>query len=281
MPTSSSSPAGLLPFVSCVSLPSTEETGGDGKLKLKSLDGADDPICVLTVALAECSSPCPGRSSSSCLAPAPQHAPTQQPSSFSYGVNSLYHAAARPDFVHAYSPAKPARRNPSPGPKRPEKGNVIKPPFAWATDRRATVHTLHHLVSGGITEIHGESQCKRCEERRLIRYDLVKKFAAVAGFFCANQHLMHDRAPSKWMHPTFPDCEACGQRNCMRPILAEKKREMNWLFMLLGQTLGYCTHRQLKYFCKYNGNHRTGAKNRLLYLTYRSLCKQLDPSLRF
>lgn len=257
LPSSSTS----LPMpTSCGSLPSMEETGGDGKLKLKSLDGAYDPICVLTVAPAECSSTCRGPSWSSCLAPAPQH---------------------EPDFIPAYSPVKPARRNPSPGPKRPEKGNVINPPFAWATDRRATIHTLRHLVSRGITEIHGESQCKRCEARRVIRYDLVDKFAAVAGFFGANQHHMHDRAPSKWMRPTFPDCEACGQRNCVRPILSEKKREINWLFMLLGQTLGYCTHKQLKYFCKYSANHRTGAKNRLVYLTYRSLCKQLDPTLRF
>ncbi|WOH09609.1 hypothetical protein DCAR_0729067 [Daucus carota subsp. sativus] len=43
------------------------------------------------------------------------------------------------------------------------------------------------------------------------------------------------------------------------------------------QMLGCCTVEQLKYFCKHTKNHRTGAKDRVLYLTYLAICKQLDP----
>ena len=50
---------------------------------------------------------------------------------------------------------------------------------------------------------------------------------------------------------------------------------------LLGQMLGCCNVKQLKYFCKYNNHHRISAKNRVLYLTYLELCKQLDHSLPF
>jgi hypothetical protein len=42
--------------------------------------------------------------------------------------------------------------------------------------------------------------------------------------------------------------------------------------------LGCCTLDQLKYFCKHTKNHRTGAKDRVLFLAYLGLCKQLDPN---
>jgi hypothetical protein len=86
---------------------------------------------------------------------------------------------------------------------------------------------------------------------------------------------MNDRA-TIWMNPRLSRCENCNQENCVKPIIADKKRSINWLFLLLGQMLGCCTLAQLKYFCKHTKNHRTGAKDRLLYLTYLGLCKQLD-----
>ncbi|XP_038971040.1 wiskott-Aldrich syndrome protein family member 2-like [Phoenix dactylifera] len=171
-----------------------------------------------------------------------------------------------------------ARRNPSKTPRGAHKSDTVPPPFSWATDRRATVHSLNHLLSQNITNITGEAQCKRCEASQVISYDLVSKFNEVAAFIRARKHWMHDRAPAEWMTPAFPDCRSCGQPNCMRPVVAAKKRSINWLFMLLGQTLGCCTLDQLKYFCKHTKNHRTGAKDRVLYLTYLALCKQLHPA---
>ncbi|KAF7840929.1 wiskott-Aldrich syndrome protein family member 2-like [Senna tora] len=41
------------------------------------------------------------------------------------------------------------------------------------------------------------------------------------------------------------------------------------------EMLGLCTLDQLKYFCGCTKNHRTGAKNRVLYLTYHEISKQL------
>jgi hypothetical protein len=89
---------------------------------------------------------------------------------------------------------------------------------------------------------------------------------------------MHDRAPSDWMNPVLPRCQFCDQENSVKPVIANKKQKINWLFLLLGQMLGCCTLDQLKYFCKHTKNHRTGAKDRVLYLAYLGMCKQLDPN---
>ncbi|CAL9201835.1 unnamed protein product [Musa hybrid cultivar] len=193
---------------------------------------------------------------------------------------SVFHGAS---FSNGVAPSPRSggtrtRRNPTQGPKDGSKGELVRPAFAWSTDRRATVHSLAHLRSHGIREIRGVVQCKRCEASREIKHDLLAKFDEVAGFIRAKKHLMHDRAPPEWTCPVLPGCDACGQPNCMRPVMAQKKREINWLFLLLGQTLGICNLDQLKYFCKHTKNHRTGAKDRLLYLTYLGLCKQLDPA---
>lgn len=126
--------------------------------------------------------------------------------------------------------------------------------------------------------ITGAVQCKRCEHQFEIDYDLKKKFREVGSFIAENKDAMHDRAPSVWMNPVLPTCQFCQQENCVKPIIADKKKYINWLFLLLGQMLGCCTLEQLKYFCKHTKNHRTGAKDRVLYLTYLGLCKQLDPN---
>ncbi|KAJ4849727.1 hypothetical protein Tsubulata_012850 [Turnera subulata] len=159
---------------------------------------------------------------------------------------------------------------------RQGKSETIPAPYPWATTRRATVQRMEQLVAGGMTRITGQVQCKRCDRSYEMEYDLQQKFGEVAAFITENKCTMHDRAPGVWMDPTLPDCKFCNQGNCVKPILT-KKRSINWLFLLLGQLLGCCKLSQLKYFCKHTRNHRTGAKDRVLYLTYLALCKQLDP----
>lgn len=155
---------------------------------------------------------------------------------------------------------------------------TIAPPFPWATNRRAKVHSLEYLLANGLTMIRGEIQCRRCERKETMSYDLQAKFREVESFVRARMHLMHERAPTEWMNPVFAECTACMQPNCMRPVLAEGETDCNWLFMFLGQSLGVCTLSQLKWFCKHTQNHRTGAKDRVLYLTYIAIGKQLDPN---
>ncbi|KAI3463946.1 hypothetical protein Pfo_020609 [Paulownia fortunei] len=89
---------------------------------------------------------------------------------------------------------------------------------------------------------------------------------------------MHHRAPKIWLNPTLLGCRFREQENSIKPVISQKKRSINWLFLLLGQMLDCCTLDQLKYFCKHTMNHRTGAKDRVLCLTYLGLCKQLDPN---
>ncbi|CAK9142591.1 unnamed protein product [Ilex paraguariensis] len=174
-------------------------------------------------------------------------------------------------------PSRRIRRNPTQAP-REGKSDTVPAPFPWATTRRATVHSLNHLLSNQIFAISGEVHCKRCEQQYEMEYDLREKFVEVGSFVVENKAAMHDRAPSVWMNPILPTCRFCEQENSAKPIISEKKKKINWLFLLLGQMLGCCTLEQLKYFCKHTKNHRTGAKDRVLYLTYLCLCKQLDPN---
>jgi len=156
------------------------------------------------------------------------------------------------------------------------KSVVIPAPFAWAADCRATVHRYNYLLQNRIFNITGDVQCKKCKEKFQMSFDLREKVPEILKFVIENRNNMYDRAPTIWLKPTLPNCVHCNQQNCVKPVIADKKRSINWLFLLLGQMLGCCTRKQLKYFCKHTKNHESGAKNRVLYLTYLGLCKQLD-----
>ncbi|KAI5068281.1 hypothetical protein GOP47_0016626 [Adiantum capillus-veneris] len=154
----------------------------------------------------------------------------------------------------------------------------IEPPYPWATDKRAAVETLDMLRVKGIKSIWGEVICKKCDGQQRLELEVEEEFARVSSFFLGNRDSMHDRAPMVWYSPRLLDCPLCRQGDCVRPVVASKKRAINWLFLFLTQTLGLCTLEQLKYFCKHNRKHRTGAKDRVLYLTYAGILKQLHPS---
>ncbi|KAL6615839.1 hypothetical protein ACP70R_038109 [Stipagrostis hirtigluma subsp. patula] len=154
---------------------------------------------------------------------------------------------------------------------------LLPAPFPWATERPAHHDTLESLLRRGVTSVEGEARCKRCGRSKAIAYDLEPKFREVRGYIAANRHAMDDRAPEAWMVPALPDCEACGSKGCLWPVIAAEKREINWLFLMLGQMLGCCTLEQLKYFCKNTRKHCTGAKNRVLYDAYIEICSQLEP----
>ncbi|XP_031131835.1 formin-like protein 20 [Ipomoea triloba] len=156
---------------------------------------------------------------------------------------------------------------------------TIVPPYAWATDRPAIVHTLDHLLSNlQIEKIKGGVKCKRCECEYEMDFDLRDKFSQLEVLIWENKDGMYERAPEVWKTPILPKCRYCHQENSAKPVISRSKKAINWLFLLLGQLLGCCTLDQLKYFCQHTKNHRTGAKDRLLYLVYLTLCKQLRPN---
>ncbi|PQM34541.1 hypothetical protein Pyn_38455 [Prunus yedoensis var. nudiflora] len=159
---------------------------------------------------------------------------------------------------------------------RQRKPEDIEAPFPWAAPKRATVRSLEYLHSNRIGTISGLVQCQKCDESYEIYYDLRQKFTEIAIYISEHKSAMHDRAPTVWMNPALPDCKHCGQSKCMKPVIS-KKRSINWLFLFLGQMLGCCQTSELKYFCKHTKNHRTGAKDRVLYITYLSIYKQLAP----
>ncbi|CAJ2642756.1 hypothetical protein L195_g011329 [Trifolium pratense] len=217
--------------------------------------------------------------------PLPQQ-PMQNPNSEPTPFQSMFipQPSPPPQPSTSFIPLQPS--NPPPAqPPRPRarvrrgllngKSEIIPVFFTWATNRRATVHTFNYLLQNQIFNIIGEVECKRCQQTLQISFDIREKFPEIRHFIVENMHDMNDRG-TIWMHPTLPRCEHCNQET--KPVIAEKKRRINWLFLFLGQMLGCCTLAQLRYFCKHTKNHRTGAKDRVLYLTYLQLCKQLDPN---
>ncbi|KAG5018122.1 hypothetical protein JHK82_014075 [Glycine max] len=157
------------------------------------------------------------------------------------------------------------------------KSETVPAPFPWATDRRATVHNRKYLLQNNVVAISGRFECKRCEKEFEVTLDLEEKVNELRKFIEKESGSMHDRAPAAWVNPVLSKCVHCGKENSAKPILGDKKRAINWLFLLLGQILGFCNLGQLKYFCKHTNNHRTGAKDRLLYLAYMTISKQLVP----
>ncbi|XP_025703622.1 uncharacterized protein [Arachis hypogaea] len=145
---------------------------------------------------------------------------------------------------------------------------IDPPPFPWATTKLATVHTLEHLLANKISSITGTVKCRSCQKQYEMDFDLEGKFREVARFVIKKNRDTHDRAPSSWMAPVLPNCEFCNGKNTAVPVIAAKKRNINWLFLFLGQMIGCCKLSQLKYFCKHADIHLTGAKDRcgLIYL---------------
>jgi len=159
-----------------------------------------------------------------------------------------------------------------------EKSKTIPPPFPWATERRATVHRLSYLLENRILGIKGKVECKRCEKKFEMVLDLNNNLSQLLSFIGRERRNMHQRAPTVWMQPVLPRCEHCGQDNSVQPSFENtKKRNINWLFLFLGQMIGCCTLDQLKYFLKHNNIHRTGAKDRVIYYSYMCLRRQLQP----
>ncbi|TYI37483.1 hypothetical protein ES332_A03G214500v1 [Gossypium tomentosum] len=205
---------------------------------------------------------------------------TLSPGSLSYPQEPVSTAVAAPVSVTSSSSPRPSRvrRNPTQN-LREGKSETVEPPFPWATNYRATVYNINYLLSEkNISKITGFVQCKKCEKQYSMDFDLKEKFSEIGSFIAENKNSMHDRALLSWLNPVLPKCKYCNQENSAKPVIADKKKDINWLFLFLGQLLGCCTLEQLKYFCKHTKNHRTGAKDRVLYLTYLGLCKQLDPS---
>jgi hypothetical protein len=183
----------------------------------------------------------------------------------------------QPQQLTLFIPLQPSHPLHAQPPRRVRRirSEIIPIPFIWATDRRATVHSFNYLLQNQIFNITGDLECKRCQQTLQVSFDIRYKFPEIRHFIVENMHDMNDRG-TIWMRPTLPRCEHCDQG--MKPVISDKKRRINWLFLFLGQMLGCCTLQELRYFCKHTKIHRTGAKDRLLYLTYLGLCKQLDPN---
>ncbi|XP_028758651.1 uncharacterized protein LOC114741593 [Neltuma alba] len=144
---------------------------------------------------------------------------------------------------------------------------TIQPPYPWASNMRAKVLSLEELISKNIIVISGDVHCMECKKQFQIEYDFPSKFYDVVSFLVNGNDNMHD---------VIKDCKLCGRRKCVQPVISGKKRETNWLFLFLGQMIGYCNLAHLKYFCKHNNLPTSEAKDPLVKLAYTALHCQLD-----
>nr|XP_004494005.1 uncharacterized protein LOC101505754 [Cicer arietinum] len=169
--------------------------------------------------------------------------------------------------VQGNSIGRPQIQPSHPKTKDKTKSAIITPPYPWATSKRATIHTFRHLIYElKIKTISGTLQCKFCMFLQThVEYDLAKKFQKVARFIKEKRDEMNERAPNEWMSPMTPKCESCGKERAMKPFIT-KKRNINWLFLFLGEMIGCCKYEYLQYFCKHTDNHKTDSKDRLLSL---------------
>ncbi|XP_028785693.1 formin-like protein 5 [Neltuma alba] len=154
---------------------------------------------------------------------------------------------------------------------------TIEPPYPWASNMRAKVLSIDELISKDILVITGDVYCKECKKQFQMQYDLLSKFSEVVSFLVDENDKMHNRAPEVWLKPEDLDCNLCNKSRCVQPVISDKKRGTNWLFLFLGQMIGFCNLPHLRYFCKHTGHHRTAAKDRLVYLAFITLHCQLDP----
>ncbi|KAF8409942.1 hypothetical protein HHK36_002461 [Tetracentron sinense] len=158
------------------------------------------------------------------------------------------------------------------------KSDVIPAQYPWATTQRAHLRTLNDMLSSGVRTIIGTVECDLSWiHTQDLEFDLEREFNQVASFVAANKSTMFDRVPDIWLYPPR-SCPKCEGVSFVRPIISTKKRSINWLFLLLGQMIGYCSSEQLKYFCKHTNTPHAGGRDELICLTYLGLCKQLDPS---
>ncbi|MED6134672.1 hypothetical protein PIB30_039221, partial [Stylosanthes scabra] len=175
------------------------------------------------------------------------------------------HSSSAAPLSQHQEPAQPrklqtARRRAKRATKKTTKTATVPSPFPWATTKRATVHTLKYLLANKIMSISGTVECKACQKQYDMEFDLQEKFREVERFILRKIRGMHDRAPRCWMNPALPKCGLCG--NTVVPVMPERKRNINWLFLFLGQMIGCCSHHQLKYFNSHQDIISTAAKNR-------------------
>ncbi|CAN8272305.1 unnamed protein product [Cochlearia groenlandica] len=221
--------------------------------------------------------------------PPPPPPPPQENTVFSNGFMQMltsisdpppYHMAAPPHgyyttVIRPCNVPNPSEQLLGQPPQAGEAMSIEIPPYPWATTRPALIHTLRYLVSNNINIIYGQVHCKSCENTQTLEYNLREKFEELYSYIKENKEGLRQRAPPVWMSPKLTPCGSC--QTSMKPVIGDNKEGINWLFLLLGQMLGCCTLEQLRYFCDKTSQHRTGSKDRVLYLTYLGLCKQLEP----
>ncbi|XP_026446795.1 uncharacterized protein LOC113347366 [Papaver somniferum] len=104
------------------------------------------------------------------------------------------------------------------------KNTPIVPPYEWATNQRANIHTLDYLLSRNMKRILGDVQCKKCSNVFNIEFDLEAKFMEISQYIAVHKESLRDRAPEHWMNSKLPSCGSCSQANSLKPLLNQRNQ---------------------------------------------------------
>lgn len=129
---------------------------------------------------------------------------------------------------------------------------------------------------------HRKLQCNICNYEYIKDVKLMNTLKDVCDIIEKKEASMHAMTPKVWMNPELKKCHLCQREyGIFEPLIGgTKKREINWLFLFLTQSLSCCNLGQLKYFFKHNKItiFHSEDKQRIFYATYMALYKQIVPN---
>lgn len=121
--------------------------------------------------------------------------------------------------------AAPSEHRPPPQGQAQVKSITIPPPFPWATNRLATVHSREYLLQNNIYSIAGTVRCMGCKKTFNMRFDLEEQLDQLRKFVQKESEKMRGMAPAAWVKPGLPKCQYCGRR-AHTPSLSGRKEQL-------------------------------------------------------
>ncbi|KAM6574386.1 hypothetical protein CsatA_022713 [Cannabis sativa] len=164
------------------------------------------------------------------------------------------------------------------------------PLYPWARAQPCKVYSFNYLMTNKIMVIKGRVECNICRREFVKELDLQDEFHNIGmGLIREMTRNMKENRSGHRDGAVVPrpyatlGCKVCGHKDSVRPIVLDDNDiddfyDINWLFLMLSQLLGWCTCVQLMHFCSTNKipySNKT-YKDRLLFLTYMDLWRQFS-----
>ncbi|KAK1404409.1 hypothetical protein POM88_004014 [Heracleum sosnowskyi] len=153
---------------------------------------------------------------------------------------------------------------------QPLKTPSIDPLFEWASNVKCKVNKLATLTTD---KIGLQVKCMECRKSYKVWLDLHTGLRNVVDFVQASRSY---EVPIPSLTEMPRQCRECHKISILEPVHAKKKRNLNWLGLLLAHELGSLSYDQLVYYCRHRGLpwHKC-IKPQLVRLCFRDLVHQL------